>query len=121
MEAIEVGEDDLGRFGPDERLGRAVVLVDVVLDGVLQVGNGFEDPAPDALSCDGREKAFDGVEPGRRGWCEMEDPARMIGEPLPDLGVLVGGIILQWHILNSSNFAFGVTSTSNGLMQAPPV
>ena len=29
-------------------------------------------------------------------------------------------LILQWHILNSSNFAFGVTSTSNCLMPAPP-
>ena len=39
-----------------------VVIGDVAPDGVFQVGNGFEDTAPDTPSCDGGEKAFDRVQ-----------------------------------------------------------
>ena len=65
-----------------------VVLADVAADGVLEIGDGGEHAAPDAPSGDDREEVFDGVDPGRGGWREMEDPALMIGQPLPDFSRL---------------------------------
>ena len=41
------------------------------------------------------EEAFDGVEPRGRGRGEMECPARMIGEPFEDVGLFVGGIVVD--------------------------
>lgn len=37
---------------------------------------------------DEREEAFDLVEAGSIGWCEVNVPARTSGEPSPDLGCL---------------------------------
>lgn len=74
------------------------MLVDIAADGVFEVGDGFEDAASDAPAGDDREETFNRVEPGSGGRSEMEDPARVIGQPAPDLGVLVGGVIgRQWH------------------------
>ena len=64
------------------------MLADVAADGVFEVGDGFEDAASDTPAGDGREEAFDGVEPGCGGGGEMKHPSRMIGEPLSDLGCL---------------------------------
>ena len=41
------------------------------------------------------EEALDGVEPGAGGRREVEGPARMAGEPSPDLRVLVGGVVVE--------------------------
>jgi len=70
------------------------VFADVAADGIFEVGDGFEDAASDLPAGDGREEAFDGIEPGCGGRSEMEDPARVIGKPLPDLGMLMGGVVV---------------------------
>ena len=70
------------------------MLLDVTADGVLEVCDGFEDAAPDSPAGDDGEEAFDGVEPRGRCGCEMEDPARMIRQPFPDLRVLMGGVVV---------------------------
>jgi len=59
-----------------------------------QVGNGFEDATPDAPAGDDGEEVLDGVEPRGRDRGEMENPARMVGQPFQDLGVLVGGVVV---------------------------
>src|SRR3974377_683529 len=65
------------------------------LMAALQTGDGAEhavlEPPPGQFG----EKALHRVEPGARGWREMEDPARMAGEPGADLCVLMGGIIVE--------------------------
>src|SRR6516225_4243256 len=43
-----------------ERLCRLVVLADIASDGVLEIGNRFEDAAADAPAGDGGEEALDG-------------------------------------------------------------
>jgi hypothetical protein len=86
--------DFVGVGGPDERLRGQVVLMDVIPDGLLKIGDGREDATADAPTGDDGKEAFDGVEPGGGGGGEMEDPSRMICQPLPDLGVLVGGVII---------------------------
>jgi len=41
------------------------------------------------------EETLDGVEPGRRCWREVEGPAGMAGEPLSDLFMLVGAVVVE--------------------------
>ena len=41
------------------------------------------------------EEALDGVEPGGRGRREVEGEARMAAEPGADLGMLVGGVVVE--------------------------
>src|SRR5271168_1338719 len=57
--------------------GFVIVLLEVAVDGGLEIGNRAEDAASDALAGDFREEVFDGVEPGPRCRGEMEDPARV--------------------------------------------
>src|SRR5215831_64342 len=42
---VELGEDDIGRFGPDEWLGIIVVLLQVAVDHGLEVGDRTEHAA----------------------------------------------------------------------------
>src|SRR4029453_19210099 len=65
------------------------------VDGGLEVGDGGEHAALEASACELGEEAFDGVEPGRRGWSEVERPARVLGQPFAHLGMLVGGIVVD--------------------------
>jgi len=64
-------EDVLCRRGPDEGLGTFVVFGEVFVDRDLQVGDAFEDAAPDAFAGDLGEEALDHVQPGRRGRNEI--------------------------------------------------
>ena len=60
-----------------------------------KVDDGVEDAALDAFSREGGEEAFDCVEPRCRGRREVERPARMAREPPLDLGMLVGGVVVD--------------------------
>jgi len=60
---------------------------------VIVASGGSEDAAPDALAGHLGEEAFHGIEPGPGGRGEVEDSARVAGEPGFDLGMLVGGVI----------------------------
>jgi hypothetical protein len=86
------GDDDFVGIGdPLEGFRLGVVMIEEAIDGGLQVGDGSEDAALEtALGQDG-EKALDGVEPGSRGWGEVEGPAGMANEPFPRGGMLVNG------------------------------
>ena len=68
--------------------------LDVALDGVFEISDRFEDAASDFPTCDRRKEALDCVEPRRRGWCEMECPSRMVGEPRQDIGMFVGRVVV---------------------------
>ncbi len=93
--APELLQDRFGGLGPDEGFGLSVVLPDEPADFVFQLGDGGEDAAPQALAGQGREEALDGVQPGGRGGREVENPARVVGQPSLDLGMLVGPVIVQ--------------------------
>jgi len=88
QDLAELFEDRGRRCCPDERLGVLVVRLDIALDGVFEIGDGFEDASPDFAAGDNREKSFDRVEPRRRGRREMECPSRVVREPFQDLGCL---------------------------------
>ena len=70
------------------------MLVDISLDGGLEVGDGGEDATLKAAARQRREETLDGVEPrGGRGR-EVEHPSWMAREPGTDLGVFVGGVVV---------------------------
>jgi hypothetical protein len=50
------------------------------LMAALQVGDRAEDAAADTLAGHLRKERLNGIEPGGRGWGEMEDPARVVGQ-----------------------------------------
>ena len=68
---------------------------DEVVDLGDQVADRVERAAPDGRVGDGSEEALDQVEPGAVGGDEMELPARPGGEPGLDLGMLVGGVVVE--------------------------
>src|SRR6267142_2755476 len=60
-------------------------------DGVLEIVDGSEHAAFEAAISELGEEAFDGIEPGGRGWREVEGPTRMLREPFAYLRMLVSG------------------------------
>ena len=91
---VDLFDDGACGSRPDEERGVGVVLVEVVIDGHLQVDDGVEHATTYALSGDLGEEALDQVEPGRRCRREMHVEAGMTGQPRLDLGVLVGGVVV---------------------------
>lgn len=71
------------------------MLAEIAVDGGLEVGDGFEGAAPNALSGQGGEEVFHCIEPRARGGGEVEDPTRMAAQPFVDLWVLVGGVVVE--------------------------
>ena len=71
------------------------MLLDVAVDGGLKVDDRVEHTAFEAAARERREEALDGVDPGAGLWREVEDPARMASEPSLNLGVLVGGVVVD--------------------------
>ena len=72
-----------------------VVKPDVVVDGFDQVANTAECAAADSFPSDFGEPAFDLVEPGRTGWCEVGVIARSCCQPLLHFGMLVGSVVIE--------------------------
>ena len=80
--------------------------VDAALDFFDEVGGGIERAATNSLLGDEGEEPFDLVEPGGVGRREVNVPTRPACEPSSDLGMLVGGVVvddemdveLGWHV-----------------------
>ena len=71
------------------------MLLDVALNGGLQIDDGVKYTALQALSGQGGEEVFDGVEPGARCRREMEDPAGMTFEPGHDFRMFVRAVVVE--------------------------
>ena len=71
------------------------MVLQVFHDGVLQLGDAFEDTAADAISGDLGKEPLDHVEPGRRGWCEVQVKAGMRFEPALYGRGLMSGIVVN--------------------------
>ena len=55
-------------------------------------------PCFETLLCEFGKEALDSVEPGSGCWGEMEDKAPMFFEPVHDLGMLVGSIVVDDNV-----------------------
>jgi hypothetical protein len=65
LPAFDSGEHTLWVGGPYEGLGIGVCICDEAVDGQLQVNDGSEHAALEALTREFGEEAFDRIEPGR--------------------------------------------------------
>ena len=88
-------EDFFRRFGPDEGLGVSIVMVEVLVDGRFELGNGGEDAASDAVLGDQAEEALDLIEPGGRGRGEVQVKARVLGQPCLNVAMLVRSVVVE--------------------------
>src|SRR6516165_1741795 len=93
--AVEFGEDGICGLGPDKRFWVSIVLGKIGVDSGLQVDDRAEDAAADALPGHLGEEVLDRIEPRGRSRGEVEDPARMTGQPSQHLGMFVGGIVVE--------------------------
>ena len=86
---------DVGRLRrPDERLGRTVVLVDVVSHRGDQFLDIPEDSAAKALLGQISEEPLDHVQPRTAGGREVDMKPRVASDPALHLRVLVGGVVI---------------------------
>src|SRR5258708_17296044 len=88
-------EDRVCGCGPDERSSIGIVMSDEAVDFANEVDDGDEGAAADGALGDQGEEALDLVEPGSVGRGEVKMPARPPCEPRPDLGVLMGGVVVD--------------------------
>jgi len=72
-----------------------VVDRDVLLDGRDQVGNALENPPPETLGGDLAEPSFDEVQPRRARGGEVGVKPGVLGQPLLDLRVRVGPVVVH--------------------------
>ncbi len=86
---FEACEDVICGLGPYERLGIAVVHVEVLADGLLELPGRSMRAAADVVLRQRGEPALDLVEPGRRGGGEVDVESRVAREPGLDRGRLV--------------------------------
>jgi hypothetical protein len=73
----------------------SVASADEAIDFFDKVGGGLEGATTDDALGDEGEEAFDLVEPGGIGGREVNVPTRTAGEPSSDLGMLVGGVVVD--------------------------
>ncbi len=81
LPSLDSGQHAFWICGPDEGLWGGVGLSKEAIDSDLEIDEGAEDAALEAAPCELGEEAFHGVEPGRRGWGEVERPAGMSRKP----------------------------------------
>ena len=89
------GDDLIWVFGPEEGSGRLIVLGQEAVDRGLKIGDGPEHTAFQPPLRELGEEALHGIEPGARGWGEVEYPARMPLKPGQHLWVFVGGVVIN--------------------------
>jgi hypothetical protein len=71
------------------------VSADEAVDFFDEVGGGLEGATTDGALGDEGEEPFDLVEPGGIGGREVNVPTRTACEPSSDLGMLVGGVVVD--------------------------
>jgi hypothetical protein len=91
--SLDSGDDFVGVGRPREWFGIGVGLSDEAVDGGLEIDDGAEDTTFQSTSAELGEKRLDRVEPGARGWCEVENETRMTIEPRTNVGVFVSCIV----------------------------
>jgi len=89
------GDDPVWISGPGEGAGVFVGLGEEAVDGRLEIDERAEHAALEAPFGQLGEEALDRVEPGCRCRREVEDEARVPIQPTADLGVLVGGVVVE--------------------------
>ena len=95
---VYFGDDCFCGSGPDEGPGSLVTAFDVAGNGVNEFVDAAHSESLQSASGQFSKEALDEVEPGCRGGNEVEGDPGMLIEPLPDLGVLVSGVVVEDHV-----------------------
>ena len=98
MPTPDSGDDFVWVCGPGEGFGVVVGVGDEAVDGGLKIYHATEDTALQSLLGKFGEEPLDCIEPRARGWREVKGEARVAGEPLAHLGMLVDGVIVEDHV-----------------------
>src|ERR1700686_2372955 len=86
---------DVGSLrGPDKGFWLGVVLVDVVTYGHDQLLDIAENSTAKAVLREVAKESLHHVEPGTAGRCEVDVEPRMAGQPLFQLGMFVGRVVI---------------------------
>ena len=85
---------------------------EIVVDGLLQLGDTYENAATDACSGDLGKEALDHVEPGRRGRGEVDVEAWVFFQPPFDRWCLVGGVVVDDQVNDRAGFG-GLSCSGN--------
>ena len=88
MPSFDCGDDFVGIGRPCEGLRVCVSLGDEAVDSGLEIDDRVEDTSLQSTAAELGEEPLDGVEPGARGWREVEDETRMAIEPGANVGCL---------------------------------
>ena len=94
-DAADFFEDGIGGSGPDEGTAFGVVVGDEVIDLLDQFADVFEGAAADGALGNQGEPALDLIKPTGIGGSEVQVIARVTGQPGFNLGMFVGGVIVQ--------------------------
>ena len=93
--ALDFFEDVGSGRGPDEGLGMAVGLDDVVLNGSDKLVHAAKHAAANAFGGEITKESFDHVQPRRRSGREMNVEALVTPQPTLHGDMLVGGIVVH--------------------------
>ena len=97
-EALDACQDVAGGLGPSERFGLGICGLDVSFDGGFEFADRGEDAALEGSLGQQRKKAFNLVEPGRRGGREVHMPARALQEPIADQLGFVRAVVVHDNV-----------------------
>src|SRR5216684_481514 len=112
-EALDRGENIVGRFGPAEGFWIGIVAGDEVVDGSMQGVDAAVNAASDLALGKQGEEPLDLVEPGRTGRGQMHMPARPARQPVADQRRLVRGIVVDDEMQSRSRSTFASISSRN--------
>jgi len=93
--SFDGGDDFVWVLSPSEGFGIGIDVVEKTVDGIFKLLEGSEHPPFELPLTKGGKQAFDGVEPRGRRRSEVEHEAGMFLDPFHDLGMLVGGVIVE--------------------------
>jgi hypothetical protein len=89
------GDNFVWVLGPGKGFWVCVGVVEEAVDVIFEFPQGSEYAALETFFGELGEKALDSVEPGSGCRGEVEDKPPMFFEPLHDVGMLVGGIVVD--------------------------
>ena len=101
-------QDLVNLFGPDKGFGILIVDADELLNGLDQIRDTLENTAADSFARNFTKPALDQIEPGRTRGRKMQMKARVFFQPLRDILMVVGSIIIQDQMQFQSRRGFAV-------------
>ena len=95
MPSFDSGDDFVWVRGPGKGLWVCVGVVEEAVDGIFEFPQGSKYATLETLLCELGKEALDSVEPGSGCRGEVEDKPPMFFEPRHDVGMLVGGVVVD--------------------------